>query len=210
MIPLPPDILRRISALPNGLEVLTIFADFLELVVTPPTVTKTRHALRQDRYRERHTKRHAERHETLQKGSPDGSPNAMSPAPPKDITPSLTPSQNPPESTKRARARRTGIAEDQLPGDQEIDFANSYGLRGQRFTDEWAQFRDHHRKCDSRMADWPATWRTWVRRVGRYQASGPAGRSNGQMEAIKGFFDDTSGREERAGEAISGLLPDRR
>lgn len=210
MIPIPPDILRRIATLPNGLEVLTIFADFLDVFVTPQSVTKTRHALRQERYRERHTKRHS----VTQKVSPDGSPNAMSPTPPKDITPSL-----PPSKIALQRARTTEFETVFWPA-----YPNKIGKHGrngamQAFVKArerasleaiLAGLQAYATKMDDRPWCVPATWLNQDRWLDEPAPARPAGRSNGQMDAIKGFFDDTAGCEERPGEAVSGLLTDRK
>lgn len=64
--------------------------------------------------------------------------------------------------------RKTGLPQ-LFPGDPERDWAvEHWRSKGRadlcgRVNDEIDQFRDHHAKERSVMADWPAAWRTWVR-----------------------------------------------
>lgn len=78
-----------------------------------------------------------------------------------------------PPKTKRA-SPRTEIAEDEQPVEADLEFARAAGMDSRQIREEWAQFRDHHRKLANRMADWRAAWRTWVRNSKRFQArAGP-------------------------------------
>lgn len=52
-----------------------------------------------------------------------------------------------------------------------------------RLGDEADAFRDHHRSRASRMADWPATWRTWYRNAVKFNAMARPPQSSGLPQA---------------------------
>lgn len=69
-------------------------------------------------------------------------------------------------SEKPAKARRkprTPIAEGTQPTERQLQDAADEGMSMPEVRSEWRDFRDHHIKLDSRFADWPAAWRTWIR-----------------------------------------------
>jgi hypothetical protein len=110
---------------------------------------------------------------------------------------------------------KSAIAEDQEPTDKDVGFAVDKGMLGECVKDEWAQFRDHHRKLDNRMVDWPAAWRNWVRNWKKFLPSagsgGRAGRSNGMGEltkwVLKGIEDGDERRREKGTANVVPLLP---
>ena len=207
---LDASILKRLAVLrlrPAAMaEVLSIIADIDQSPGISPDDTKARHANSQRRYKERQR--------MIQKVSPDGSPNAMSPIPPKDITP-----PSPHSKSALQRARATEFETVFWPA-----YPNKIGKHGrhgamQAFVKAreraslgaiLAGLQTYATKMDDRPWCIPATWLNQDRWLDEPATVRAAGRSNGQMEAIKGFFDDTAGCEERAGEAVSGFLPDRR
>jgi uncharacterized protein YdaU (DUF1376 family) len=53
------------------------------------------------------------------------------------------------------------------------EFAVRSGVDSLAVDEEFAQFRDHHAKLGSVMADWDAAWRTWVRNIKKFQRVRP-------------------------------------
>jgi hypothetical protein len=95
------------------------------------------------------------------------SPKERSPTPPKEITPSppsLTELRSVRSGTPGLKTKiRSQISEDEQPVEADLEFARKAGMDSRRIGEEWAQFRDHHRKVGALFADWRAAWRTWVR-----------------------------------------------
>lgn len=77
-----------------------------------------------------------------------------------------------PDAPKRTRARR-GLPDD-FPFQADLDWAKERWLTKGRadlceaIADEVAAFRDHHAAKDTKSADWPASWRTWVGNAMRF------------------------------------------
>ena len=62
----------------------------------------------------------------------------------------------------------------QLPEDFSLSenltaFAAKLGLNSNRVNEVFAQFTDYHRSRGTRMLDWTAAWRTWVRNERKFQ-----------------------------------------
>lgn len=110
----------------------------------------------------------------------------------------------------KRKSVNTAIAEDQEPADKDVAFAIDKGMPGDCVKDEWEQFRDHHRKLDNRMADWPAAWRTWVRNWKKLppRAGPKVGRSNGMGELTKWVLKEMeNGNERRREEGPANVVP---
>jgi hypothetical protein len=80
-----------------------------------------------------------------------------------------TPSSDPPgETATKQDARGTRIPEGWEPGPEGMAFAEQQGLRNGKAQAELAKFRDFwvaQPGVKGRKADWPATWRNWVRKA---------------------------------------------
>jgi hypothetical protein len=91
--------------------------------------------------------------------------------------PQETTSLTPKIKTARRKARRP-IASDEQPTDQ--DCAVAAHLPRETFRREWQKFRDHHIAKGSLMADWRASWRTWVANIEQFARAGPPSTRNGK------------------------------
>ena len=65
----------------------------------------------------------------------------------------------------------------QLPPDFQLSenlkaFASKLGLNGDRVDEVFSQFTDYHRARGSKMIDWDAAWRTWVRNERKFSKPG--------------------------------------
>jgi uncharacterized protein YdaU (DUF1376 family) len=108
----------------------------------------------------------------------------VQPTPQPNSTPSPSPSPNPtivepkgstslsppkPAETKKPRRKPHTAIPDNFPTLSDMDGAVTYWGTIARFDlsdqvqREADQFRDHHLKCGSTMANWDAAWRTWFR-----------------------------------------------
>jgi hypothetical protein len=90
----------------------------------------------------------------------------------------------------RAKPRRA-VPDDLLLTAAMRDYATEKGPPGYMPELEFETFKDWHRAHGSKMADWPAAWRTWVQKAARW-ASGPgpgsarvAGRGSGIAASIR-------------------------
>lgn len=107
------------------------------------------------------------------------------------------PAVEPPKRSRKAPA--SAIGSDAKPTPPQVEFAEQAGISGSLFAGEWDRFVDYHLAKGSRMADWTAAWRTWVRNGKRFAPDARAGPpratpSNGKRSpmasAITGFLDD--------------------
>lgn len=133
--------------------------------------TRSPAAIRQERYRRNKASQNVTNHnENVTRYAPPPPDKKNPPHPLKELT--LTPL--PPTSLRsvgpkpKTTKNRSQISEDEQPVEADLDFARKAGMESRRIGEEWAQFRDHHCKLGSLMADWRAAWRTWVRNCGKY------------------------------------------
>ncbi len=75
-----------------------------------------------------------------------------------------------PESRK---ARATGFPEAFSISDSMLAWALSDGFVEASLAAEFEKFRDHHVARGTRFIDWPAAWRTWMRRSREFSQSPP-------------------------------------
>lgn len=68
-----------------------------------------------------------------------------------------------------ARKRASKLPEDFTPNETGVRLALEAGIGVER---ELAQFRDHHTAKATKMADWQAGWRTWVRNAVQFGRGG--------------------------------------
>lgn len=89
---------------------------------------------------------------------------------------SLSNDKDPPTPRKRGSDRKTAIAEDWSPSDDDRSYASSLwsdwtartGLTAPDLQDEAERFRLHHLSAGKRMTDWSAAWKTWVRNAAKF------------------------------------------
>lgn len=90
-----------------------------------------------------------------------------------------------------ARKRRSRIASDWQPTGDQLAWAEAQardqGGAGIDWPAEADQFKDHHLKVGSVMADWDAAWRTWVRNAVKWNRSRP-GQARGRGNAVQDAF----------------------
>lgn len=60
---------------------------------------------------------------------------------------------------------KTEIPDGWFPETTGVEYANDRGLTDSEMYDEIENFADYHKKHASKMADWSAAWRTWVRKA---------------------------------------------
>lgn len=90
--------------------------------------------------------------------------------------PTPIPNNIPPTPRKRGSDRKTTIAEDWSPSDDDRAYAASMwsswtgrtGLTAPDLSDEAERFRLHHAAAGKRMTDWSAAWKTWVRNAAKF------------------------------------------
>jgi hypothetical protein len=163
---------------PEVLDALVAAGATAEMIAAAVKADRSSGAIRQERYRR--NKSVTERNRASPcvterngdaKGAPEVSPNESinsNPLP----TPSNPSLQELRSSREGAAARKTKIrsqiSEDEQPVEADLEFARKAGMDSRRIDEEWAQFRDHHRKVGALFADWRAAWRTWVRNCGKF------------------------------------------
>jgi len=84
-------------------------------------------------------------------------------------------------------SRRSAVPDGYEPRPADVASATRAGLDfdGDGFAAETIQFVDHHRAKGSRMADWDAAWRTWMRSSYRKRpAAAPAARLRPGMQRL--------------------------
>jgi hypothetical protein len=78
---------------------------------------------------------------------------------------------------KKQRSKpKTPIFEDTQPTERQLRDAAEEGMSLAEVRVEWREFRDNHLKHDSHFADWPAAWRTWIRKPYRKQRAQASAR----------------------------------
>ena len=92
------------------------------------------------------------------------------------------PSNDVPASPKPSR--RSAVPDGFAPRAADVACAADAGLDfdGDSFQAETIQFVDHHRAKGSRMADWNAAWRTWMRSP--YRKRPPASKAQSGMQRL--------------------------
>jgi uncharacterized protein YdaU (DUF1376 family) len=98
------------------------------------------------------------------------------------------------ERTPRRKSRKA--LPEPFPDDSLLDWATDFWGGQDRqdlvsqITEQIAQFRDYHAKEATLAADWPATWRTWVRNALRFnKRENSNGKTNRTAPGSKSFFD---------------------
>ena len=102
-----------------------------------------------------------------------------------------------------SRKKRARIAPDWKPSGELLDWARGYAReKDVDWIDWWGeaeQFRDHHLKVGSTMADWDAAWRTWARNAVNW--GGERRRRSGPRQG------DIAQAFERMDQAVKGSVP---
>lgn len=106
-------------------------------------------------------------------------------------------------------SRKTQLAEDAQPSDDDRSTADEHGLSASEFREEWRAFREHHCSHGNLMKNWHLAWCTWLRRRKKFQPrAGPMKRgwAASILGSSMGLENGTSGEENRDSKVVS-LLP---
>jgi len=87
-------------------------------------------------------------------------------------------------SKEKTPKRKSKIADDWKPSDEDVAFAIEKGMTLLIIEVEAGQFRDHHLKVGSLFLDWHAAWRTWVRNWAKWRAERKSGANNNSGDGM--------------------------
>lgn len=97
-------------------------------------------------------------------------------------------------SGKKSASRKVALPDEFKPTAQHVELANKSGVD---LNHEFEQFKDYHKAKDSKMVDWHAALRTWIRNAAKFAKSKPVGKRAGylagnsnQMDYSKGIGED--------------------
>lgn len=97
-------------------------------------------------------------------------------------------------SGRKSASRKVALPDDFKPTAQHVELANKSGVD---LNHEFEQFKDYHKAKDSKMVDWHAALRTWIRNAAKFAKSKPVGKRAGylagnsnQMDYSKGIGED--------------------
>lgn len=87
-------------------------------------------------------------------------------------------------SGKKSASKKVALPDEFKPTPQHIELANKLGVD---LNHEFEQFKDYHKAKASKMVDWHAALRTWIRNAAKFAKNKPA--SNGRPGYMKKQFD---------------------
>tara|TARA_Y100001001_G_scaffold59284_2_gene56143 strand:- start:13897 stop:14682 length:786 start_codon:yes stop_codon:yes gene_type:complete len=98
-------------------------------------------------------------------------------------------------SAKKSGSKRCALPNDFTPTQQHIELANNSGID---LNHEFEQFKDYHKAKDSKMVDWHAALRTWIRNAAKFAKGKPANKNRqsymrndfNQIDYSKGINED--------------------
>jgi hypothetical protein len=78
------------------------------------------------------------------------------------------------KAERKPAARKSALAEDAQPTEQDKFMAAENGLSNEEFREEWRDFRDYHCSRGNLMKNWHLAWATWVRKGRKFKSrAGP-------------------------------------
>lgn len=114
-----------------------------------------------------------------------------------------------PAKPKREKRTPTHLPKDWQPSDEDRAFAESEGMTEAQTDREAQRFKDHWKTTakNATKADWPATWRNWIRRIiddPKWKSANGRGEPAWRIERAQSFEDIQAAAIKAAHQRSSG------